>query len=246
MKVKCLVVDDEPLAIRLIENHISKIDALEVVATCTNALKAFEIINRQQVDLLFLDIKMPDLTGIDFIKTLKNPPKTIFTTAYRDYAIEGYDLQVIDYLLKPITFERFFKSVEKFLRERQASEYGESSKKLKENSVDDFVVVRSGNKSCIIFLKDILFIESMKDYIKIHTVDGNFINSKYKIGDFEQDMAGRPFLRVHRSFIINLEKITAFTINDIEIGTVKIPVGSSHKERVITFLNTIKGIHKEN
>lgn len=242
MKVRCLVVDDEPLAIRLIENHISKIGALEVVATCTNALKAFEIINTQQVDLLFLDIKMPNISGVDFIKTLKNPPKTIFTTAYRDYAIESYDLEVVDYLLKPITFERFFKSVERFLRERQVREYGEYTRKSRENAVDDFVVVRSGSKSCKILLKNILFIESLKDYIKIHTTDGKFIVSKYKIGDFEQNMAGRPFLRVHRSFIINLEKITAFTANDIEIADVQIPIGSSHKEKVIAFLDTIKGI----
>ena len=117
MKIKCLIVDDEPLAIRLIEKHIAKIDALEVVATCSTALKAFEIINTQPIDLLFLDIKMPNITGIEFLKNLKNHPKTIFTTAYRDYAIEGYELGVVDYLLKPITFERFFKAVDKYLNE---------------------------------------------------------------------------------------------------------------------------------
>lgn len=242
MKIKCLVVDDEPLAIRLIENHISKIDALEVVGTCSNALKAFEIINTQQVDLLFLDIKMPNISGVDFIKTLKNPPKTIFTTAYRDFAIESYDLEVIDYLLKPITFERFFKSVDRFLRETQAREYGMSSKNNKEKAVDDFIVVKSGSKYCKISLNDILYIESLKDYIKIHTSDGKSIVSKYKIGDFEQDLIGKSFLRIHRSFIVNQEKITAFTINDIEMGAVQIPVGSSHKEKVIAFLDTIKGM----
>lgn len=240
MKVKCLIVDDEPLAIRLIENHISKIDALEVLGSCSNALKAFEIINTQQIDLLFLDIKMPNISGVDFIKTLKNPPKTIFTTAYRDYAIESYDLQVVDYLLKPITFERFFKSVEKFLRERQSREHAEYSQKPKENAIEDFIVVKSGSKYCKILLKEILYIESLKDYIKIHMTNGKFIVSKYKIGDFEQDMARLPFIRVHRSFIINQEKITAFTTNDIEIAAVQIPIGSSHKEKVITFLDTLK------
>ena len=117
MKIKCLVVDDEPLAIRLIEKHIDKIDALEVVATCNNALKAFEILNSQTIDLLFLDIKMPNMTGIEFLRNLKNPPKTILTTAYRDFAIDGFELGVVDYLLKPITFERFFKAVDKFLIE---------------------------------------------------------------------------------------------------------------------------------
>ncbi len=240
MKVRCLIVDDEPLAIRLIENHISKIDALEVFATCSNALKAFEIINTQKIDLLFLDIKMPNISGVDFLKTLKNPPKTIFTTAYRDYALESYDLDVVDYLLKPITFERFFKSVERFLRETDNRNFGEYHGKSKENPGDDFIVVRSGNKSCIILFKEILYIESLKDYIKIHTADGNFINSKYKIGEFEQDLVDRPFLRVHRSFIINLERITAFTLNDIEIGKVQIPIGSSHRDKVIGYLETFK------
>ncbi len=237
MKVKCLIVDDEPLAIRLIENHISKIDALEVVATCSNALKAFEVINTQQIDLMFLDIKMPNISGVDFLKTLKNPPKTIFTTAYRDYALESYDLEVVDYLLKPITFERFFKSVDRFLREKQAGEYG----KYQKNPAEDFLVVKSGNKFCRTRWSDILYVESLKDYIKIHTADGKNILSKYRIGDFERDMEGQQFLRVHRSFIINLEKITAFTSNEIELGTVQIPVGSSHKDKVLAFLNAIKG-----
>lgn len=240
MKVRCLIVDDEPLAIRLIENHISKIDALEVVATCSNALKAFEIINTQKIDLLFLDIKMPNISGVDFIKTLNTPPKTIFTTAYRDFALESYDLGVVDYLLKPITFERFFKSIERFLRETQNNNPGDYPGKSKDNPNDDFIVVRSGNKSCIILLNEILYIESLKDYIKIHTADGNFINSKYKIGEFEQDLANQLFLRVHRSFIINLQKITAFTLNDIEIGKVKIPIGSSHRDKVVDYLDTIQ------
>ncbi|MBA3286117.1 MAG: response regulator transcription factor [Nitrosopumilus sp.] len=242
MKVKCLVVDDEPLAIRLIENHISKIDALEVVGTCTNALQAFEFIHKHQVDLLFLDIKMPNISGVDFIQTLKNPPKTIFTTAYRDYAIESYSLEVVDYLLKPITFERFFKSVERYLRDRQSWENEGYSRKFGEKTIDEFIVIKSGIKHCKIYLNDILFVESIKDYIKIHTSDGECIVSKYKIGDFEQDLGDKPFLRVHRSFIINQEKITAFTINDIEMGSVQIPVGSSYKEKVVTYLNSIKGM----
>uniref|UniRef100_UPI000AE3ED7A LytR/AlgR family response regulator transcription factor n=1 Tax=Tenacibaculum ovolyticum TaxID=104270 RepID=UPI000AE3ED7A len=143
MRVKCLLVDDEPLAIKLIENHISKIDALEVVATCNNALKAFEIINTQQIDLMFLDIKMPNITGIDFLKTLKNPPKTIFTTAYRDYAIESYDLEVVDYLLKPITFERFFKSIDRFLREKK--EVSANTFNTEKKNTEDFLLVKSGN-----------------------------------------------------------------------------------------------------
>lgn len=158
MKIKCLIVDDEPLAIRLIEKHIAKIDALEVVATCTNALKAFELLNTQSIDLLFLDIKMPNITGIEFLKNLKNPPKTILTTAYRDYALEGYDLGVVDYLLKPIAFERFFKAVDRFLNETSKSKL-----KIKETIQNEFILVKSGIKNYKIEVNNILYIESLKD-----------------------------------------------------------------------------------
>jgi two-component system, LytTR family, response regulator len=235
MKIKCLVVDDEPLAIRLIEKHIAKIDALEVVATCNTALKAFEILNTQSIDLLFLDIKMPNITGIEFLKNLKNPPKTILTTAYRDYALEGYDLGVVDYLLKPITFERFFKAVDRFLGETSKSEV-----KSKEFSADEFILVKSGVKNYKINVTDILYIESLKDYIKITTSDGKSVTSKYKISDIEAELEGNYFLRIHRSFIINSAKITAFTNNEIEINGVEIPIGASYKDTVILFLDELK------
>lgn len=235
MKIKCLVVDDEPLAIKLIENHISKIDALEVMATCNSALKAFEILNTQEIDLMFLDIKMPNITGIDFLKTLKNPPKTIFTTAYRDYAIESYDLEAVDYLLKPITFERFFKSINRLLRNNKESEITK-----KEAVQDDYIIVKSGSKYHKIIKLNILYIESLKDYIKIHTTYDKHIVSKYKIGDIEQKLKESHFLRVHRSYIINLNKINAFTINDIEVSSTEIPIGASYKDNVVSFLDSLK------
>lgn len=236
MKVKCLLVDDEPLAIKLIENHISKIDALEVVATCNNALKAFEIINTQQIDLMFLDIKMPNINGIDFLKTLMNPPKTIFTTAYRDYAIESYDLEVVDYLLKPITFERFFKSINRFLRAQKEVVVSIADK----NDLEDFLLVKSGNKHHKIKIEEIIFIESLKDYIKIHTVNDKRIVAKYKIGEIEEELINKNFLRIHRSYIVNTKKISAFTMSDIEVNSVEIPIGASYKEKVISFLNKWK------
>ena len=235
MKVKCLLVDDEPLAIKLIENHISKIDSLEVVATCNNALKAYEVLNTQEIDLMFLDIKMPNITGFDFLKTIKNPPKTIFTTAYRDYAIESYDLEVVDYLLKPITFERFLKSIDRFLREINKTTLSE-----KEVIQDEFILIKSGNKHHKIKIDEILLIESLKDYIRIHTVDDKQIISKYKIGKIEDELANKKFLRIHRSYIINTHKISAFTLNDIEVNSVKIPIGASYKDRVVAFLDKIK------
>ncbi|MHA7607827.1 LytR/AlgR family response regulator transcription factor [Elizabethkingia meningoseptica] len=236
MKIKCLIVDDEPLAIRLIEKHIAKIDNLEVVATCNTALKAFEILNLQKIDLMFLDIKMPNITGIEFLKNLKNPPKTILTTAYRDYAIEGYDLDVIDYLLKPITFERFFKAIDRFLSDAAKNEL-----KNKDNVPDKFILIKSGIKNHKININDIVYIESLKDYIKINIADGRNITSKYKIGDIQEELHGSNFMRIHRSFIINTMKITAFTSNEIEVNTIELPIGASYKENVLLYLQTLKG-----
>lgn len=236
MKVRCLLVDDEPLAIRLIENHISKIDSLEVVATCNSALKAFEILNTQEIDLLFLDIKMPHLTGIDFLKTLKNPPKTIFTTAYRDYALESYELETVDYLLKPVTFERFVKAIEKY--SRQTSQVTASVQK--ESVTADYILVKSGNKHHKILLEDIVYIESLKDYIKIHLQNNTSIISKYKLGEMEKELAVYQFLRIHRSYIINTSKITAFSSHDIDVNTQEIPIGASYKEAVVLYLEKIK------
>ena len=234
-RVKCLVVDDEPLAVKLILNHIHKIDQLEVVATCNNAIKAFEILNTQEIDLLFLDIKMPNLTGIDFLKTLRNPPKTIFTTAYREYAIESYDLEAIDYLLKPITFERFFKAVNRFLQITTSS--------TKETKVqlpkDDFIMIKSGNKHHKVQLSAIIYIESIKDYIKIHLNNDTRITAKYKIGDIARDLEEKSFLRVHRSYLINTNKITAFTAHDLELAEHQIPIGVSYKNEVNTFLESL-------
>ncbi|MCL9806873.1 LytTR family DNA-binding domain-containing protein [Flavobacterium amniphilum] len=236
MKIKCLVVDDEPLAVRLIENHIAKIDALEVVATANSALKAFEILNTQEVDLLFLDIKMPNITGIDFLKSLKNPPKTIFTTAYRDFAIESYELEVVDYLLKPITFERFFKSVDRFLRESVPIKKSVVEKQPEEN----YILLKSAGKNYKIDLDDIVYVESIKDYIKVHKQDGTNLTSKYKIGNLESELPFGSFIRIHRSFIINTSKITAFSNTDIEVSGIELPIGVSHKEEVDLFLEKIK------
>ncbi|SED20857.1 DNA-binding response regulator, LytR/AlgR family [Tenacibaculum sp. MAR_2009_124] len=236
MKVRCLIVDDEPLAVQLIQKHIERIESLEVSTTCNNALKAFEILNTQEIDLMFLDIKMPNITGLDFLKTIKNPPKTIFTTAYRDYAIESYDLDVVDYLLKPITFERFFKSVDRFLRNKK-----QNVSELEVLSEErEFKFLKSGNKHHKVFFDDILFVESIKDYVRIHLVNDKRIVVKYKIGDMERDLKKQDFFRVHRSYIINKKRITAFSSNEIEIDSIEVPIGASYKEEVNTFLNTVK------
>jgi len=236
MKTRCLIVDDEPLAIRLIEKHASQIESLEVVATCNSALKAFEILNKEHIDLLFIDIKMPNMTGIEFLQNIKNAPKTIFTTAYRDYAVESYELEIVDYLLKPITFTRFFKAVEKYFREQDSAKQKINSPNATEQP--SYIVVKESNKNHKVILKDIIYIESIKDYIKIHLADKE-ITTKYKIGNIENELSGNTFLRVHRSFIINTNKISTFSTHEIEIGKHAIPIGASYKEKIMAFLKMI-------
>ncbi|KRT17878.1 two-component system response regulator [Pedobacter ginsenosidimutans] len=231
MKTRCLLVDDEPLALQLIKSHIDKLDNFEVVGSCPNAVKALEVLNSTQVDLLFLDIKMPGIIGLDFLKVLKNPPPVIITTAYREYAIQGYDLDIVDYLLKPITFERFFKSIERYLRLFARNE----NLQVQTNEPQPFIHIRSGGKVHRVAVYDIIYAESVKDYLLIHLKDRK-VRTKYKIGDFEKDVLGQPFLRTHRSFIVNLLKVTAFTLYDVEIAGLEIPIGSSYKEYALKVL----------
>jgi two-component system LytT family response regulator len=234
MKIRCLLVDDEPLAISLLQKHLAQLDFFEVAETCNNAIKALEILNTQHIDLLFLDIKMPGISGLDLLKTVRNPPKTIITTAHREYALDGYDLDIVDYLLKPITFDRFFKSIERYLRNNN-----QTVAAILPSSETQFIYIKSGTRYFKLNTDDILYAESLKDYIKLHTT-GKEIISKYKISDLEKDLISKGFLRVHRSFIVNLKNITAFTASDIEIGSIEIPIGASYKEYVFKTLNTHK------
>lgn len=231
MRIKCLIADDEPLAIALLENHISQLPTLEIVGTCANALQTAQELRGKQVDLLFLDIKMPQITGIELLKTLRQPPAVIFTTAYREYALEGYELDVVDYLLKPITFERFFKAVERY--------YGRCSPKeapAAGASQEDYIFLKTGHKIHKIPTSDILYIESVKDYVVLHRADGSTFTAKHKISDMETTVEGKRFLRIHRSFMVNLSKVTAFTQQDVEIGETELPIGNSYKEFVFKVL----------
>lgn len=232
MKVRCLLVDDEPLAIQLLQTHLEKLDLFEAVATCSNAIKALEVLRAETIDLLFLDIKMPQLTGIDFLRTLKNPPAVIITTAYREYAVDGYDLDIVDYLLKPITFDRFFKAIDRYLRTTKVQQPLKAVPKA-----DECIYIKAGGKFHKLNVDDILYLESLKDYIVIHCVNQQ-ITAKYKISDMEQELKPWSFLRIHRSYMVNQKKITAFTMNDVEIGVREIPIGTNYKEYVF---QTLKG-----
>jgi DNA-binding LytR/AlgR family response regulator len=228
MIYKCLVVDDEDLARELIETHLSQLDNFEIVASCASAIEAHKVLQNETVDLLFLDIEMPVLKGTDFFKNLTVKPKVIFTTAYRDYAIEGFELSAIDYLLKPIVFERFFKAIEKFLENVKPLVL--STKEVINKDV--YIYVNSNKKNIKVLFNDINYIESIKDYIRIHLTDSTTVIVKHGITAFEKKL-NTSFLRVHRSYIINKQKATAFTKHDIEIGTIEIPIGDFYKTNVL-------------
>jgi DNA-binding LytR/AlgR family response regulator len=232
MKTKCLIVDDEPLAIELVQQHVEQVDRLELIGTCQNALEAFEVLKQHKVDLIFLDIQMPMLTGIEFLKSLQNPPKVIFTTAYREYAVEGYELDIVDYLLKPISFNRFFKAINKYFALVEPAP--SATPPPLPDPVADFIYLKSNKRTYKVSMNDILYVESLKDYVKVHLPDSRIV-TKDKISDFEQRLPSH-FLRVHRSFIVNMRKITAFSSNDIEINGVEVPIGISYKEQVMDHL----------
>ena len=233
MKIKCLLVDDEPLAIALLKNHLEHLENFQVVASCANAIKALEVLRSTQVDLLFLDIKMPKITGLEFLRALKNPPAVIITTAYREYALDGYDLDLVDYLLKPITFERFFKAVERYL----SRSTGPSA--IQPVSSPQFLHIRADGRVHRLQLDQISYIESVKDYLVFH-LQNQKIKAKYKISDLQSEITDNSFLRVHRSFLVNTNKIGSFTSTDIQIRGTEIPIGASYKEYVFKMLENTR------
>lgn len=235
MKYKCVIVDDENLARGLIKNHLKQLDDFELIAAFESAIQASKILKDQQVDLLFLDIEMPVLKGTDFFKNLIHKPKVIFTTAYRDFALEGFELNAVDYLLKPISFSRFFKAIEKFLEHKQSQVISTQEKSETKNR---YVFVRKDRKQVKVFFDDILYIESVKDYIKIVVEsEGHLIKQSLKTFGLSLD---DRFLRTHRSYIVNLHKILAYTKHDVEIGKFEIPIGASYRLSVLALLEDKK------
>ncbi|MEP3210020.1 MAG: LytTR family DNA-binding domain-containing protein [Maribacter sp.] len=231
--IRCLIIDDEPLAIEVIKTHLAQLSELQLVGSFANAVAALETLKREPIDLIFLDIEMPLLSGIDFIKNTPMVPKVIFTTAYRNYAIESYELDVVDYLLKPISFSRFFKAINKFKTMAQLPIAKEEVKK--EVPLNDHLYVNANKKFIKIAYHEILYVESMKDYIRIHLSDKSVV-TKEALSNFEAKLPAE-FLRIHRSFIVNTQKVTAFTKVDVEIGKTELPIGTSYKETVMGFLN---------
>lgn len=232
--IQCLIVDDEPVAREILENLLSKISFVKIAGSCKSAIEAFNCINTNHVDLIFLDINMPEISGLSFAKSINKKIKIIFTTAYREYAVDGFDLQAVDYLLKPISFERLLQAINKYMNENTPVIYSEHKEITPEKS--DYIYVRSDRKMIKINFCEIQYIESLSDYIKIHLTDKTIL-TRETISSIEAKLPQNDFIRVHRSFIVSLSKIESFTNETIEIGKKEIPISRSYKDEV---MNKIK------
>jgi DNA-binding LytR/AlgR family response regulator len=240
VKLKCLAIDDEDLALDLLEDNIQKVPMLELIGRCSKATDAFDILRSTPVDLMFLDIMMPDITGIQLLNSLIKRPMVIITTAYSQYASEGFDLDVIDYLLKPYSFERFLKGVNKAVEYHNLRERSESDKiKSEQGSPANFLFVRADYKLVRINFNEILYIEGLKDYVKIYTGDKPVI-TQMSLKALEEKLPVRDFLRVHRSFIVAFDKIDFIQKNLITIGRKEIPVSEMYREQLFRIIHDHK------
>lgn len=225
--MKAIIVDDEPLAQQIIEKYIDQIESIEVVSVCNNALEAFQALRTLKVDLMFMDINMPQMSGLNLLKTLKDPPLVIVTTAYTEYAIECYEFDVIDYLKKPFSFERFMKAIAKAEFNYELRRKAESSNVF-ENGSDDFFFVKCNKKTVRINFADIVYVEALGDYVKIFTKNEHFVTNltmKKLIATLPAD----DFIRIHKSFIIAMKSITAIEGNMVYLDVHKLPIGSSYR-----------------
>ncbi len=231
--INTIIVDDEPLALDVLETYIDRLPSLNLVHRCQNALEAFEVLQKESIDLIFLDIQMPQLTGIEFLKTLKNPPHVVFTTAYPNYALDGYELNVTDYLLKPISFERFMTAVNKVAD--QMPDQGAVDGKAK-----DFIFVKSDKKLVKVKYIDIKYIEGLKDYVIIRMKDNTRVITLQTMKSLEAKLPSKLFRRIHRSYIVAIDKIDAVVGNMIEIEKKHLPIGKNYREELLAIIHKNK------
>ncbi|WP_224996416.1 LytTR family DNA-binding domain-containing protein [Cesiribacter sp. SM1] len=228
--IQCLLVDDEPIARRVIKSHLSKVDGFSVAGECGSAVECFSLLQRLQPHLLFLDIQMPQLNGLVFLRSLRQQPKVILVSAHREYALEGFELDVVDYLLKPVSFERFLMALDKF-RQRVSL----PGIKEDEPTTPEHLFIRADRKTVKLVLEEVRYIESMSDYLKIHTREGMLL-TKEKISNIEQKLPSH-FLRIHRSFILNTQHLQAFTHDTVEVAGKQLPISRSFRQEVLDKLN---------
>lgn len=231
---RCLIIDDEPIAIRVIRNHLSAFSEFEVVAECSNAIDAMSALSKEKIDLMFCDIRMPQLTGLEFVRSLTHPPKVIFTTAYRDYAIDAFELNVIDYLLKPISFERFTRAIQHFLEHENTQQpvSEETSEELSRN----FIFLKADKKHYKVNLTDILYFESYGDYVLVYTKNQKIV-TKERISHLMESLPADRFLQIHRGFIVSVAGIETVGPGFVEINKKKLPVGRNYRTALSTLLN---------
>jgi DNA-binding LytR/AlgR family response regulator len=230
MKLRCLLVDDEPPALNILASYLESIDSLELAGKCYNAFEAMQALQQTPVDIIFLDIRMPRLLGTEFIRTLRNPPKVIFTTAHKDYALDAFDLDAVDYLLKPFSLERFIRAINKITADNHAIPF--NRKEETGSAAGASVYFRVDRKMIKVGLDEIVYIESFKDYIRIVRTIQKPLLVKKSISVAEEMLPGNLFIRIHRSFIIALNKVTAYTQNDVEMNGLEIPIGKLYKHQI--------------
>lgn len=228
----CYIIDDEPLALKVIEQHLAKFPQFVVAGTSTDPIEALAEIKQLQPDLLFIDIQMPDITGLEFIESIQRQPSVIITTAYREFAVQAFDLNALDYLVKPISFKRFVKAIDKFLEQRNVPV------SLPSTPEEPYIYVKSERKVVQIKLHEILYIEGLKDYVKIVLPDRRVL-TKASIGNFLEELPTDRFVRVHKSYIVALPMINAYSAQGIEINNVEIPIGRVYKQ---AFLEAVRGV----
>ena len=235
--IKCLIVDDEPMARDVIRRYIEKVPILQLMGECGNAIDAMVFLHNDPVDLIFLDIRMPHLNGTDFVKSLRNIPKVIFTTAYKEYALEGFELDVVDYLLKPIRIDRFLRAVSKAFPQKKeeltATTTATISQDKKINS--GFIYLRADRKMFKVMLEDILYIESSGDYLKVFTQNSSIL-TRQTISSIEAMLSDNEFVRIHRSFIVSIKKIDSFTHEIVAIGKKELPIGKFYLNSFLKLL----------
>lgn len=234
MKTRCIIVDDEPLARELIAEYLDKIDTLELVAQCVNAMDAFQVLKEKNIDLIFLDVNMPQITGVEFIRSLRNPPKVIIISAHKEYALEGFELDVVDYLLKPVSFSRLLKAIDKYF---MLSNLSIQSFGSEQESQEEFIYLKENKKVIKVILNEIDYIEAMGEYCQVF-VEGRRIIPKMSIKNFEELLLDKFFIRIHKSLIVPIKKVTAFSASTIEINKKKeLPIGRSYKNAVLHALH---------
>jgi len=237
-KYKCLVVEDEPLAAEILQDYIAQVPFLSHKHTCRDGICAMQILQNEKIDVLFLDIHLPKIKGLDFLRMLKTQPRVIITTAHRNYAIDGYDLNVVDYLLKPVSFNRFLTAVNKLTKNNDPKEVVTTESTASAGA--SFFLININKKRIKIFERDILYIESRREYVNILTVSTSYL-TKCTLSEMQQQLSSQQFLRVHRSFLVAVEKINAFTAVVVEIGDYTIPIGRSYRDIVQKALASRKG-----